>query len=92
VDGKAVGWLCRYEYLAITLAPGVHGVGVFELPPALSETRPSGSITLETLAGQAHYLSVRQPQSIWRRNPTLVLMERSGVEALPALKKMKPMP
>jgi hypothetical protein len=91
VNGQTVGWVRRGEYLAITLAPGSHRVTVIILPDVTYQAIGKGTIKLETLAGQAHYVSVRQ--SNYRiKDPPLVLTVRSEEEALPALKKMKPMP
>ncbi len=88
VNGKAVGWLRRGEYVAIALAPGAHTVTV-DLP--LQTVKPwwptVASIDVQTLPGQTHYVTVR----VRDRAPP-VLTVRSEEEALPALKEMKPMP
>ncbi len=93
VNGKVVGWFGKMgEYLAIALPPGAHTVTVDSMPRE-SEKDIMGirtSIDLETLPGQAHYVAVRM--SKWSFVPKPVLTVRSEVEALPVLKKMKPIP
>ncbi len=89
VNGKAVGWLRRGEYVAIALAPGAHTVTVDSMPrQTMKRWWPTvASIDVQTLPGQAHYVTVRV-----RDRASPVLTVRSEEEALPALKEMKPMP
>jgi uncharacterized protein DUF2846 len=94
VDGTAVGWLRKGEYLAIALSPGTHTVTVDYLHrrylalTALDRVHLKSTVTsidVQTSAGQAHYVAVQPRQG----NPMLTV--RSEAEALPALKEMKPM-
>ena len=89
VNGKAVGWLRKGEYLAIALAPGAHTVTFESVPRQTMKQwwRTAASIDVQTLPGQARYVAVRVPD---RAPPVLTV--RSEVEALPALKEMKPTP
>ncbi len=89
VNGEAVGWLRRGEFLAIALAPGAHTVTVDSLPlKSMTRLWPTvASIDVQTFPGQAHYVAVRLPD---RAAPVLTV--RSEAEALPALKEMKPVP
>jgi hypothetical protein len=88
VDRKAVGWLRKGEYIAITLAPGAHVVAVIISTPSLNENLVGASINFKALPGQAHYVSVEQPQWSPTPFPDPVLTVRSEGEALPMLKKM----
>ncbi|HWU37490.1 MAG TPA: hypothetical protein VN203_07530 [Candidatus Acidoferrum sp.] len=89
VNGKAVGWLRRGEYVAVALAPGVHRVTVDAMPrQTMKRWWPTvASIDVQTLSGQAQYVTVRVPD-----HAPPVLTVRSEAEALPALKELKPMP
>ncbi len=87
VNGKVIGWIRRGEYIGITLAPGAHMVTVFF---HRRSSWDSISIYFNALMGQAHYVSVGQPQ--WGGVTDPVLMVRSEGEALPVLKRMKPSP
>ncbi len=63
----------------------------YRAPPAIrTEITSHTSIDFEALRGQAHYVSVGQPQWGGLKDPALTV--RSEGEALPALKKMKPVP
>ena len=95
IDGRAVGWLRKGEYLGISLAPGAHTVTVDYLNrrylalTAVDRVQLKSTVTsieVQTSSGQAHYVAV-QP-----RQGTPLLTVRSEEEALPALKEMKPMP
>ncbi len=92
VDRKAVGWLRKGKYLAITLTPGAHMVAVIILPPSLNKNLIGASLHFKALPGQTHYVSVQQPQWSPTPYPDPVLTVRSEGEALPALKKLKPSP
>ncbi len=96
VDGKIIGWLRKRQYLGIVLAPGTHRVTVkvYFIWEVKNLTSADTSIHLEALPGQVHYVSVRQTvrEPGTPTMPYSVLTERSEGEALPALKKMKPMP
>jgi hypothetical protein len=89
VNGKAVGWLRKGEYLAIALAPGDHTVMLDPIPRQTTKQswRTVASIDVQTVPGQAGYVAVQVPD---RAPPVLTI--RSEVEALPALKEMNPMP
>jgi hypothetical protein len=95
VDGKAVGWLRKGEYVALAIAPGAHTVTVDYLNrrylalTAVDRVQlksPVTSTEVQTFPGQAQYIGV-QP-----RQGTPLLTVHSEEEALPALKEMKPMP
>jgi hypothetical protein len=94
VDGKAVGWLRKGEYLAIALTPGAHTVTVDYLNrrylalTAVDRAQLKATVTsieVQAFPGQAQYVGVQPRQG----TPSLTV--HSEKEALPALKGMKPM-
>ncbi len=90
VDEKIIGWLRKGEYLGIALAPGPHTVTVYYFwRDRHKGVRTRTSTYFETLRGQAHYLSVGQ-RKLYEPDPFLTVHPEG--EALPVLKKMKPMP
>ena len=90
VDGTVVGWLRQGEYLTVGLAPGTHTVTVDSSPR--HSTKPVGastvtSLEVQTVPGQAHYLTVGMPPLTLQPHWTPVLTVRPEDEALPALKQ-----
>ncbi len=89
VDGKIVGWLRNGEYLGIVLTPAAHAVSVYYFSRDVKR-RTDTRTYFEALRGQAHYVSVGEPQLATPPLPVLTVHPEG--EALPVLKKMKPMP